>query len=140
VDFGKDHVFGRATPYVQEQSRIRFEVETPVQYGHMLTPCLEAVGVSLRQFLLLWAMRYGGTRTVANLTCLAGVETDAALDDIRALERDGHVTVAAPPTEFDTPQVDRTGRYRALQGGAAGNRAGTAAAGWGWLSAGNWWS
>ena len=115
MDFGKDHVFGCGTPFVQERSNIRFEVEALVQYGHMLAPYLATAGVSPRQYLMLWAMRYGGTKTVANLASLAGIDPDLAMDDIHALERDGFVTLEVPPTEFETPQVARTGRYQEVR-------------------------
>lgn len=112
MDFGNDHVFGCGTPYRKERFRLGFEIECLNQYRQMLALYLEKAGVSHRQYLLLWAMRYGGTKTVANLASIARVDQATAMDDMQTLERDGVVTLEAPPTTFETPQAERTDRYQ----------------------------
>ena len=99
------------TPFVQSRMNLRSDIERFEQYRHMLVPWLEKAGVTYRQFTLIWATGIKGPKTVANLAAIAQIDLETALDDIRALECDGLASLEAPPWQFDTPEVETTGRY-----------------------------
>jgi len=99
------------TPFVHSRGKLRIEIAYLTQYRHMLAPWLAKAGFTYRQFALTWATRLKGPTTVANLADVAEVDRELALDDIRALERDGFVTLEVPPWQFETPEVETTDLY-----------------------------
>ncbi len=109
----QEQVFDCGTPFKYSQRDTQFEIKRLRQYEHMLAPYLEKAGLSHRQFILMTAMHYMWPSTVANLAEIAEVDLEAALDDIHALEREGFVTLEAPPWQFETPEVETTERYEA---------------------------
>jgi len=90
------HVTGR-TAVINSSFQRREQMNCRRQEEPVLAPYLETAGFSLRQVTLLGSMGYIGPSTAAHLASIATADPETALCEIHDLERDGFVTLEAPP-------------------------------------------